>query len=95
MIFIYYLSNGHTAATSCMLTVAEIRRQLSGWFMKNPTRSNQNLYNISFSIFEEQVTTQKESLGIDILLDQTAKHVMANTTERFVPFFLSPTGQIP
>jgi len=63
--------------------------------MKNPTGSNQNFYNISFSIFEEQVTTQKESLGIDILLDQTAKRSMASTTERFVHFFLSPQDEFP
>jgi len=63
--------------------------------MKNPSRSNQKLCNISFSIFEEQVTTQKESLGIDILLDKTAKHAMANTTERFVRFFLSPQDEFP
>jgi hypothetical protein len=63
--------------------------------MMNPTGSNQKFYNIFFSIFEEQVTTQKESLGIDILLDQTAKHSMASTTERFVLFFLSPQDEFP
>jgi hypothetical protein len=63
--------------------------------MKHPTGSNQNLYNISFSIFEGQVQTQKKSLGINILLDQTAKFSMANTSERFVRFFLFPQDEFP
>jgi hypothetical protein len=63
--------------------------------MKHQTGSNQNLYNISISIFEEQVKTQKKSLGNDILLDQTAKFWMASTTDRFVRFFLSPQDEFP